>query len=256
MIAHAQKAVATLNGARHFGKVLSVKQCLPGWGDSPAVGMFCDSIVRINLPAPGHTAYIGLPNFQKAQAAIETLRGIPVEYGTVNAELHDGLPQVGEFTVKVTGLPDDKLEKVKQSIPQAYRHLFHGINYKKVPNWGEEAYKLTGGVGVDHVIEVGGPGTLEQAFAACKKGAHISNIGFVAGGDQPNMALNVLAKRAIYRGIFVGSRELFQDLNAVLEAHPDIHPLIDRVFDFKDAVKAYEYQWSAAHVGKVIIRVN
>ncbi|CAO1632346.1 unnamed protein product [Sympodiomycopsis kandeliae] len=154
----------------------------------------------------------------------------------------------------ITSSSDEKLAKVKTSIPEHSRHLFHGINYKKVPNWGQEAYKLANGEGVDHVIEVGGPGTLEGAFAALKKGGHVSNIGFVAGGEQPNMPLNVLAKRAIYRGIFVGSRELFRDLNAVYETH-QLHPLIDKVFDFKDAVKAYEYQWSAAHVGKVVIKI-
>lgn len=155
----------------------------------------------------------------------------------------------------ITSSSDEKLAKVKKSLPERYQHLFHGINYKTTPNWGEEAKKLTGNVGVDHVIEVGGPGTLAGAFAALKKGGHISDIGFVAGGDQPNMPLNVLVKRAIYRGIFVGPREHFRDLNAVYEAS-QLHPLIDKVFDFKDAVKAYEYQWSAAHVGKVVIKVN
>lgn len=158
----------------------------------------------------------------------------------------------------ITSSSDDKLEKVKQSLPQSVHHLFHGINYKKNENWGEEALKLTGGVGVDHVIEVGGPGTLEGAFTALKKGGHIANIGFVTGHgleNMPNVPFNILAKRAICRGIFVGSREMFRNLNAVYEAF-ELHPLIDKVFDFKDTVKAYEYQWSGAHVGKVVIKID
>ena len=83
----------------------------------------------------------------------------------------------------------------------------------------------------------------------------MSDIGFVAAGEPPNVGLLALQQRAIYRGVLVGSRELFEDMNRAIEAH-EIKPLVDKVFSFKEAREAYAYQWSGAHAGKVVVRID
>jgi len=128
------------------------------------------------------------------------------------------------------------------------------INYKTTPAWGNEAVRLTGGTGVDHVIEVGGAGTFEQSLAALRIGGTISYIGLLAGtGASPVGA--ILGKHARVHGIFVGSRATFQALNAAI-TECRIAPVVDRVFPFAEAAEAYRYLESGAHFGKVVIAVD
>ncbi|KAN0066553.1 hypothetical protein ACQY0O_000647 [Thecaphora frezii] len=157
--------------------------------------------------------------------------------------------------VVITSSSDDKLKKVLSLIPEASRHLVHTANYKQNPDWEKAVLEATNGKGADHVVEVGGPGTLEKSFASIKQGGVISNIGFVAKGEAPNVALLTLQKGALFRGVLIGSREQFEQLNSIIELHR-IVPAVDKVFDFQDAAKAYDYQWSQGHVGKVVIRVT
>lgn len=125
----------------------------------------------------------------------------------------------------------------------------HIINYKEDPNWGETARKLTGGAGVDHIVEVGGPGTLAQSFKAIKFEGVISVIGFVGAGegkDQPTI-LDTLSSIATVRGVYVGSRELMEDMIRAIEAN-DIHPVVDgKVFTLDKARDAYDYMVSTSH---------
>lgn len=134
----------------------------------------------------------------------------------------------------------------------------HVINYKETPNWGEEAKALTpGGVGVQHVIEVGGPGTMAQSLKAIKIDGVISLIGFVAAGgkEQPTF-LDALSNFCTVRGLLVGSREQFEAMNRAVEAN-NIKPVVDpKVFSFDQAKEAYQYQWEAKHFGKVCIRID
>jgi NADPH:quinone reductase-like Zn-dependent oxidoreductase len=78
-------------------------------------------------------------------------------------------------TVIATSSSDDKLDRLKA---MGADHL---INYRKTANWGEVARDITGGRGVDHVVEVGGPATLNQSMLAARVGAHISVIGILTG---------------------------------------------------------------------------
>jgi len=150
--------------------------------------------------------------------------------------------------VIVTSSSDAKLARARELGAAAT------INYKATPAWGDEAVRLTGGVGVDHVIEVGGAGTFEQSLAAIRLGGTISYIGLLAGtGASPVGA--ILRKGARVHGIFVGSRAMFRSLNAAI-AESRIAPVIDRVFPFAEAVDAYRYLESGAHVGKVVIAVD
>lgn len=133
----------------------------------------------------------------------------------------------------------------------------HVINYKETPNWGEQAKTLTPGQqGVSHVVEVGGPTTMAQSLKAIKIDGVISIIGFLGGfsKDQPTF-LDCLNNICTVRGVLVGSRLQFQDMNRCIEAN-DIHPVVDeKVFELKDLKAAYEYMWDQKHFGKLTVKI-
>ncbi|EMD30917.1 hypothetical protein CERSUDRAFT_109716 [Gelatoporia subvermispora B] len=152
-------------------------------------------------------------------------------------------------TVIATSSSDEKL-KIAQRL--GAKHL---INYKKTPDWDKEVLRLTNGRGVDHVIEVGGAGTLQRSMnAVCYAGwAHL--IGFVSGqGDVSSLPVQTVLKIAMIRGIFIGSRTQFEDMNRLIAAR-GLRPVVDKVFPFDETRKAYEYLESQQHVGKVVIKV-
>ncbi|THW59595.1 NAD(P)-binding protein [Aureobasidium pullulans] len=131
------------------------------------------------------------------------------------------------------------------------------INYREDPNWGETAKKITGGVGVNHIIEVGGPNTLQQSLKAiCLEGV-ISVIGFIGGTNekQPTL-LDALVNICTVRGLYVGSRQQFEEMNAAIEAN-NIKPVIDEnIFTLDQLKEAYQFQWDQKHFGKVGIKIE
>ncbi|KAI2634602.1 hypothetical protein GGS21DRAFT_539405 [Xylaria nigripes] len=132
----------------------------------------------------------------------------------------------------------------------------HVINYKEDPNWGETVKKLTGGEGVDIVIEVGGADTAEQSLKAIKIEGTIVVIGFLGGAEVKASIMECLGHACIVRGVIVGSRQQMEEMVAAVEKH-DIHPIIDpKVFTFEQTKEAYEYMWSQQHVGKVAIKIE
>ena len=133
----------------------------------------------------------------------------------------------------------------------------HVINYKTDPNWGETARKLTPDcAGVDHIIEVGGTGTLAQSFKAVKLEGMISIIGFLGGVEnqgQPSV-LDTLSNVCTVRGVYVGSKALMQDMIRAIEAN-DIHPVVDdSVFPLDQARKAYDHMVSG--YDQYLIRIS
>lgn len=151
--------------------------------------------------------------------------------------------------VIITSSSDEKLERA--TAMGAWRT----INYRTHENWDEEVWRLTDKRGVDHVVEVGGPGTLGRSMKSVAAGGHIALIGVLTGKGAPDDSLfPLVTKNADLNAIYVGSRLMFCDLNRFLETH-DIRPVIDRVFSFEDAPAAYEHLRSGAHFGKVVIRV-
>lgn len=133
----------------------------------------------------------------------------------------------------------------------------HIINYKETPNWGEKAEELTGGRGVDHVLEVVGPKTMAQSLKAIRVDGLISIIGFVGGHseDQPTF-LDTLHNLCSVRAISVGSRSQFEDMNRGIEAN-DIHPVIDKqVYTLDQAKEAYQYMLQQKHFGKLAIKID
>jgi len=128
------------------------------------------------------------------------------------------------------------------------------INYRTTPEWEREVLRLTGGRGVDHVIEVGGSGTLGRSIAAVAAGGRIALIGVLSGRGAEASAYGLLAKQAILHGVFVGSRRHFERMNAAIAVHR-LEPVIDRVFGFGETPAAYKYLDSGVHVGKIVIRL-
>jgi len=127
-----------------------------------------------------------------------------------------------------------------------------GINYKTTPDWDKKAVELTGGRGVDFVIEVGGAGTLPLSMKAVRAGGQISLIGVLTGGGQVN-PMPILMRGIRVQGIFVGSREMFEAMNRAIGL-AELVPVVDRVFPFGEAVEAFRYMESGAHFGKVVIK--
>jgi NADPH:quinone reductase-like Zn-dependent oxidoreductase len=141
-----------------------------------------------------------------------------------------------------------KLEDVRA------RGAWETINYVTTPDWAARAAELTGGVGVDHVVEMGGPGTMEQSFEAARPGGRVSLIGVLTGFDTKVDPHPAMLKGLCIQAIVVGSRAMFEDMNRALEIS-ELRPVIDRVFPFEDAREALRHLQSAGHVGKVVISV-
>lgn len=128
----------------------------------------------------------------------------------------------------------------------------HVINYRESENWGAEAKALTGGRGVDHVVEIGGPGTLPQSIDAVRVGGHIALIGVLTGreGTIPTSAL--MRKQVRLQGLIVGSRSDQQDYVAALDVS-GFRPVVDRIFSFEQLPDAFRHQTSGSHFGKICV---
>jgi len=148
--------------------------------------------------------------------------------------------------VFVTSSSDAKLEKAKQLGATA------GTNYKTSPDWDKWARSQTGS-GVDHVVEVGGAGTLERSIKAVRTGGHIALIGVLSGQGAIN-PLPILMKSVCVRGIFVGSRSMFEDMIRAIGAS-QLRPVIDRTFAFAEFPAALRHMESGTHFGKIVVSV-
>jgi NADPH:quinone reductase-like Zn-dependent oxidoreductase len=149
--------------------------------------------------------------------------------------------------VLITSSSDAKLQRALQM------GAGDGINYKTVPEWEERVRDLTGGVGVDHVVELGGAGTLGKSLRAVRAGGRVSLIGVLSGGGQVN-PMPILMKNVRVQGIYVGSREMFEAMNRAIAQH-QLRPVVDRVFPFGEVGAALRYLESGAHFGKVCLRL-
>jgi NADPH:quinone reductase-like Zn-dependent oxidoreductase len=124
------------------------------------------------------------------------------------------------------------------------------VNYRATPDWERAVLELTEGTGVDHVVEVGGAGTLERSIAACRVAGHIALIGVLTGGQINPTA--IMRKSLRVHGIYVGSRAMFEALNRAIAA-ADLRPVIDRTFGFDEARAAYHHMQAAGHFGKIVV---
>lgn len=157
------------------------------------------------------------------------------------------LAKLAGARVIITSSSNAKLEKAKQLGAD------EGINYKETPAWEEKVRELTGGAGVHHVVEVGGAGTFNQSVKAVRLGGTISLIGVLAGKGDVNL-MPLLMKAVRVHGVFVGSREIFEAMNLAISQHR-LKPVVDRVFSFGEIQAALKHMESAAHFGKICVRV-
>jgi NADPH:quinone reductase-like Zn-dependent oxidoreductase len=233
-------------------------QSVPGDG---ADGFGCE------LYAGPETAFTRMPKgwtFDEAAtlpcAALTAWRGMYVETRTKPGDwvLVQGTGGVSIFALqfaKATGArviatssSDAKLEKLRALGAD------HVINYKETPDWGKKAFELTGGRGVDEVVEIGGPGTMAQSINACRPGGHISLIGVLTGvsGEVPTAAL--FSRNITLSGITVGSRRQQEDMVDAIDA-TGFKPVIDSRFPLDQIAAAFAHQASQQHFGKIVLTI-
>ncbi|EGU84221.1 hypothetical protein FOPG_16207 [Fusarium oxysporum f. sp. conglutinans race 2 54008] len=155
----------------------------------------------------------------------------------------------------ITSSSDEKLEAIKKLSPQV-----RGINYKITQDQAAEVRRLTDSRGVDFVINNAGPGSIPQDISFLRqRGGTVSLVGFLGGisGDwQPAAIMALMTKSARIKGIAVGSKEDYINLNRFLdEKKVSLAPLVDRVFSFEESPAAFDYLYSGKHAGKVVIKI-
>jgi NADPH:quinone reductase-like Zn-dependent oxidoreductase len=233
-------------------------------GDVP--GDSADGFAREFVTAPA-TSFTRAPQgYSDAEAATLTCAGLTAwralvvngQIKTGDTVLVQGTGGVSIFalqfakaagaTVIATSSSDEKLERLRG---MGADHL---INYKTDETWGETARKLTGGRGVDHVVEIGGSGTMPQSIAATRIGGHIALIGVLAGvaGNVPTVFVMQGNQRII--GLTVGARRHQQDMVRAIEAN-GIKPVIDRHFPLEAIADAFRHQESGKHFGKICLDI-
>lgn len=151
-------------------------------------------------------------------------------------------------TVISTSSSDAKLERLKALGAD------HVINYKQTPEWGGRVLELTGGRGVDHVVEVGGPATLAQSITAARIGGHISLIGVLTGLEGNAPILTLLAKQIRVHAFIVGNRTHQQEMVRALSVSA-MRPVIDRNFALADLSDAFRHEESGKHFGKICVDI-
>jgi NADPH:quinone reductase-like Zn-dependent oxidoreductase len=151
--------------------------------------------------------------------------------------------------VIATSCSDLKLERLREL------GATHLVNYRRLPDWSRAVLEFTNGAGVDHVIETGGAGTLDQSIKATAVGGCISVIGMLTGASGTFDTLPILKKTLRLQGIVLGSVEMFERMVGTI-GNLDIIPVIDRTFDMQDIGAALKYLESGRHVGKVVVRVS
>jgi len=244
----------------------------PAWQDGPpAIGDFStvpgdgiDGYAREAVVRPAIWFTSASKGFSHAEAATLTTAGLTawralivdggLKAGDVVLALGTGgvsifalqIAKMMGATVIATSSSDAKLERVRAMGAD------HTVNYRQHEDWGRRAWDWTGGRGVDHVIEVGGPGTLTQSIAAVRIGGHIALIGVLTGiaGEVPTAAL--MAKQARLQGLIVGNRRHQMDLVRAIDA-TGFRPVIDRSFALAEIADAFRYEESGAHFGKICL---
>jgi NADPH:quinone reductase-like Zn-dependent oxidoreductase len=196
------------------------------------------------LPCAGVTAWVGLFKRGHIQAGdfvlLEGTGGVSV-FGLQLAAAAGARPII-------TSSSDAKLARAREL------GAFGTVNYRSNPEWQNEVRRLTGGAGVDQVLEVGGQDTLPRALQALAFGGHVAIIGGLSGFASDVPVGTLMGLNATASGIYVGSRADFEALNAFLSAHK-IKPVVDKVFELEEAPAAFAAMDSGDFFGKVVIRL-
>lgn len=147
----------------------------------------------------------------------------------------------------ITSSSDEKLARAKA---MGADHL---INYRTTPEWGKAARDLTGGVGADFIMEVGGAGTIQQSLRAVRIGGHIAIIGVVAGAGEGVNPGALIGNGARLQGLTVGSREMFEAMCKAIELH-QIQPVVDKIYPWTEAGAAFAAMQGGEHFGKIVLQ--
>lgn len=148
--------------------------------------------------------------------------------------------------VIVTSGSEEKLERVRAMGACAT------VNYRSNPEWATDVLELTGGRGVDHVVEVGGPGSFSQSLKALRPAGHIHVIGYLGGTEGAINPLDIFRKQATVRGIPVGSRAMLEALVAAF-SRSQLRPVLDRTFHWTEVSQALRHLHSGKHFGKIVL---
>jgi NADPH:quinone reductase-like Zn-dependent oxidoreductase len=220
---------------------------------------------RVNMPGHGFTR--APEGYNHAEAATLTCAGLTAWRALMvdgqlkpgSTVLVQGTGGVSIFalqfakamgaTVIATSSSDAKLDKLRALGAD------HLINYKSAPQWGRAVLELTKGRGVDHIVEMGGAGTLDQSMVAARNGGHIALIGVLAGYAGPVKTALLMSKQLRVQGLTVGNRTQQQEMIAAIEKWR-INPILDRQFELRDLKAAFRHQESGAHFGKIIVSVD
>lgn len=194
------------------------------------------------LPCAGLTAWNALAPTAHVQAGDTVLLlgtgGVSI-FGLQFAKLHGA-------RVIITSSSDEKLARAKALGAD------ETINYKAIPEWDKEVLRLTGGKGVDIVLEVGGGETFPRSMNSVRASGHIAVIG-VLTGVMSTLAVGMIGLQTLnVHGIYVGSAAMFEDMNRAISTNR-LRPVIDRVFPFEQSADALRYMQSAQHFGKIVV---
>lgn len=235
-----------------------------GFARTPGDGI--DGYAREEVTAVA-TAFTRAPRgWSHAEAATLTTAGLTawralMEDGALQpgqAVLVQGTGGVSIFALQFAKLAGARVIATSSSAAKLARLRELGadevINYREDPEWGLTARRLTGGRGVDHVIEVGGPDTLVQSMLAARVGGHIALIGVLSGVDGRLPLGLALARQLRLQALLVGNRRQQQDMVSALEASA-LRPVIDRHFVLDDLVAAFRHQGSGQHFGKIVLDI-
>ena len=271
----AGEVIAVGDGVKEFAAGdLVVSTFFPAWldGDAPDGGFSgvpgdgADGYAREQVIAPA-TSFTHAPKgWSAAEAATITCAGVTAWRGLVG----DGALKGGETvlvqgtggvsiyglqiakafgcTVIATSSSDEKLERLKALGAD------HLINYKSEPEWGKAALKLTGGRGVDHILEIGGSGTMPQSIVAARNGGHIALIGVLAGFAGPLSTVAIMGKQLKVIGLTVGSRRHQLDMIRAIDV-AGYRPVLDKHFPLEDLAAAFKHQASNTHFGKIVVDI-
>jgi NADPH:quinone reductase-like Zn-dependent oxidoreductase len=271
----AGEVVAVGEGVKGFAVGdLAVSTFFPNWldGEAPDGGFSgvpgdgADGYARELVTAPA-TAFTHAPKgWNAAEAATLTCAGVTawralvgdgglkggdtvLVQGTGGVSIY-GLQIAKAFgcTVIATSSSDEKLERLKALGAD------HLINYKSEPEWGAAAQTLTNGRGVDHVLEIGGSGTMPQSIAASRNGGHIALIGVLAGYAGPISTVAIMGKQLKVIGLTVGSRRHQRDLVRAIDV-AGYRPVLDQHFPLENLADAFRHQETNTHFGKIVVDI-
>lgn len=152
-------------------------------------------------------------------------------------------------TTVITSSSDAKLERAREL------GATHTINYRTDTSWGKTARALTGGQGVDVVVEAGGAGTLTQSVSAVRPGGTVALFGVLSGASAEVNVVPILMNQARIQGIFVGHRDGFEAMNRAIATH-GLRPVVDAVVPFDRAREAFDTMAAATHLGKICVAIG